>query len=166
MTIDVIVALITLIGTLAVLTWSIIDRSQSSFEERMSQATDFLTGGTQKRSAGIAIISSSRTRLAKKRETAWRAAMASLLCTQAIYLLEQSGEGDRPDEVLNLRRIIELLIRFDLQSPELAEASMLAERIKNDLKDTAKFPSGLNRAQVKGIVDSSPAISRWLGPAR
>jgi hypothetical protein len=84
---------------------------------------------------------------------------------QAIYLLEQSGEGDRPDEVLNLRRIIELLIAFDLQSPELVEASMLAERIKNDLKDTAKFSRGLNRAQIKGMIASSPAISEWLGLA-
>ena len=165
MTIDVIVALITLLGTLAVLTWNTIDRSQSSFEKRMSQAADFLTGGTQKRSAGIAIISSSRRRLTKSRETAWRTAMASLLCMQAIYLLEQSGEGDRPDEVLNLRRIIELLIAFDLQSPELVEASMLAERIKNDLKDTAKFSRGLNRAQIKGMIASSPAISEWLGLA-
>jgi hypothetical protein len=59
MSVDLIVAVITLLGTLIVLIWNVIDRSRSSFEERMSQATEFLTWETQRRSAGIAIISGS-----------------------------------------------------------------------------------------------------------
>lgn len=55
MSVDLIVALVTLLGTLIVLVWNVIDRSRSSFEDRMSQATEFLTGHTQRRSAGIAI---------------------------------------------------------------------------------------------------------------
>ncbi len=92
MSVDLIVALVTLLGTLIVLIWNIIDRSRSSFEDRMSQATEFLTGHTQRRSAGIAIISGSRGRLVRRRAATWRTAMILLLCTQAIYLLEQSGD--------------------------------------------------------------------------
>jgi hypothetical protein len=161
MNVDLIVALVTLLGTLIVLTWNIIDRSRSSFEERMSKATDFLTGGTQKRSAGIATISSSRKRLARHREVAWRTAIILLLCTQAIYLLEQSDEGDRPDEILNLRRIVELLIAFNFQSSEQVEGAMLAKRIKNDLQGASKRPGGLDRTQVKKMTTESPIIGEW-----
>jgi hypothetical protein len=161
-TVDVIVALFTLLGTLIVLTWNIIDRSRSSFEDRMSKATDFLTGGTQKRSAGIAIISGSRRRLTKRREVTWRTAMILLLCTQAIYLLEESGEGNRPDEILNLRRIIELLIVFNLQSLDQAEIAMLVQRVKDDLRGTSKPSRGLDQAEIKKMITKSPAISEWL----
>jgi hypothetical protein len=165
-TVDLTVALVTLLGTLIVLTWNIIDRSRSSFEDRMSIATDFLTGGTQKRSAGIAIISSSRARLSGHREVAWRTAIVLLLCTQAIYLLEQSGEGDRPDELLNLRRIIELLITFDSRPSGKDESAVLVMRIKDDLRGVSELSRGLNRAQVERMITGSPAISKWLGSSQ
>lgn len=165
MTVEVVVALITLLGTLIVLSWNIIDRSRSSFEDRMSQATDFLTGGTQKRSAGIAVISGSRRRLARRREVEWRIAMTLLLCTQAIYLLEQSGEGNGPDEILNLRRIIELLLTFNSQLLEQTEVAVLAQRIKDDLRGARKPSRGLDQAEIKIMITKSPAISEWLRPA-
>jgi hypothetical protein len=164
-TVDVIVALVTLLGTMIVLIWNIIDRGQSSFEERMSQATDLLTGGTQKRSAGIAIIASFRIRLARRRATSWRTAMTLLLCTQAIYLLEQSRDGDRPDELLNLRRIIELLIAFNFHSPNQYEIAVLAARIKGDLQGVGKLSQCLNRAKIDAIIAKSPAICAWLKAA-
>lgn len=164
MTVDVIVASVTLLGTLIVLIWNIIDRGQSSFEERMSQATDLLTGGTQKRSAGIAIISSFKIRIARRRATSWRTAITLLLCTQAIYLLEQSKEGGRPDELLNLRRIIELLITFNFHSPDQHEIAELAARIKNDLQGAGKISQCLNEAKIDAVI-KSPAICAWLKTA-
>ncbi len=165
MSVDLVVALITLLGTLIVLIWNIIDRSRSSFEERMSQATEFLTGKTQRRSAGIAIISGYSRRLTRRRKTTWRTAMILLLCTQAIYLLEQSGQGSRPDEILNLRRILELLLGFNFQSAKQVEITMLAQRIKDDLEGVNKSSKGLGRDEVRKMVTQSPTINKWVKPA-
>jgi len=165
MSADLIVALITLLGTLMVLIWNIIDRSRSSFEARMSQATEFLTGQTQRRSAGIAIISGFNRRLLRRRETTWRIAMILLLCAQAVYLLEQSDQGGRPDEILNLRRILELLLGFSFQSAEQVEITMLAQRIKSDLESASKSSKGLNREEVRMMATQSPIISEWTKPA-
>lgn len=162
MTADLTVALVTLLGTMIVLIWNAIDRNRSSFEDRMSQATDFLTGSTQRRSAGIAIISASRKRLGRRREVTWRTAMVLLLCTQAIYLLEQSGQGKRPDEIVNLRRIIELLIVFNRQTSGYTEATMLAQRVKNDLHGSIKLSTGLDQAELRKMVAQSPAIDKWI----
>jgi hypothetical protein len=166
MSVDLIVALITLLGTLIVLIWNVIDRSRSSFEERMSQATEFLTGQTQRRSAGIAIISGSSRRLVRRRETSWRIAMILLLCAQAIYLLEQSDQGSRPDEILNLRRILELLLGFGFQSAEQAEITMLAQRVKIDLEGANKSSKGFNRDEVRMMAAQSLAINEWVKPAK
>jgi hypothetical protein len=162
MSIDLIVALVTLLGTLIVLIWNIIDRNRSSFEDRMSQATEFLTGHTQRRSAGIAIISGSQRRLGKRRTATWRTAMILLLCTQAIYLLEQSRQGSRPDEILNMRRIIELLIGFNFQSSEQVQGAKLAQRIKDDLEGTSKSSKGLDHDEVQKVLTQSPVIKKWL----
>jgi len=131
----------------------------------MSQATEFLTGHTQRRSAGIAIISASRSRLTRRRGATWRTAMILLLCTQAIYLLEQSGEGSRPDEILNLRRIVELLLGFSFQSSEQVDIAMLAQRIQSVLKGTSKPSKGLDQVKVREMLAQSPAIKEWVGPA-
>jgi hypothetical protein len=90
---DVIVALPTMVGTLAVLIWNVLDRRRSAFDAQMRQAADFLTGQTQPRSAGIAIIEGARVRLLVRRESAWRTAIIGLLCTQALYQLERSEQG-------------------------------------------------------------------------
>jgi hypothetical protein len=77
MNVDLIVALVTLAGTLVVLIWNIIDRRQSEFDARMSQATELLTGKTQRRSAGIAIIEGAKDRL--RRRGMWRTERILLL---------------------------------------------------------------------------------------
>ena len=160
MNVDLIVALVTLAGTLIVLIWNFIDRSQSAFDNRMSQATELLTGHTQRRSAGIAIIEGAENRLRRRRT--WRTAMVGLLCAQAVYLLEWSEQGKRPDEILNLRRIILLLIDFKDMSPGQAEIADVSRRIRDDITSNEHRARGLGRGEVKTMVDESRAISDWV----
>jgi hypothetical protein len=119
---EVAAAWVALGGTVLVLIWNVVDRTQSAFDDRMSQATELLTGQTQRRSAGIAIIEGSQRRLIGSQRPltgwlirgnrAWPVALTGLLSAQAIYLLKSSGQGKRPDEILNLKRIMELLIEL------------------------------------------------------
>lgn len=119
---EVAAAWIALGGTVLALIWNIVDRTRSAFDDRMSQATELLTGQTQRRSAGIAIIEGSQRRLTGSQRPvikwfirgnrAWLVGLTGLLCAQAVYLLKSSGQGKRPDEILNLNRIITLLIKF------------------------------------------------------
>lgn len=104
-------ALIALSGTILVLMFNIYDRSRSASNDRMARATELLTGGSQPRSAGIAIMEGSCRMLkgSRFRHNAWREAAIGLLANQAVYLLERSAEGDRPDEIRNLQRIVGLL---------------------------------------------------------
>jgi hypothetical protein len=160
MNVDLIVALVTLVGTLAVLIWNIIDRRRSAFDDQMSQATDFLTGKTQRRSAGIAIIEGAKERL-KRQEGTWRTAMVGLLCTQAVYLLEWSEQGKRPDEILNLKRILKLLIVFKDQPSSQTEIADVGRR-QLDLKSAEQRSRGLDRTEIKKMVNKSPEISGWV----
>jgi hypothetical protein len=134
--VDAIVALAGLLSIVITLGWNIIDRSRSAFDDQMSQATRLLTGGTQNRSAGIAIIEGAEKRLQRWWRKTWRTAIVGLLCSQAVYLLERSGEQDRPDEVLNLRRLIELIIGFEGKSPDQADLiNNVRDRVKQRNKD-------------------------------
>jgi hypothetical protein len=163
MNVDLLVALVTLAGTLIVLIWNFIDRSQSAFDDRMSEATQLLTGHTQRRSAGIAIIEGATSRLGRRRT--WRAAMVGLLCAQAVYLLEWSEQGKRPDEMLNLKRIISLLIDFKDKSPGKVEIADVGRRIKDDICSDQERTRGLNRGEIKKMVDGSRVISDWVKQA-
>lgn len=163
MNVDLIVALVTLAGTLIVLIWNFIDRSQSAFDDRMSQATELLTGRTQRRSAGIAIIEGSKNRLRKRR--AWRTAMVGLLCTQAIYLLEWSEQGRRSDEILNLKRIMRLLIDLKDISPGQAEIAEIGQRIKDDISSDKERTRGLDRSEIKKMIYGSRVIGDWVNRA-
>jgi hypothetical protein len=119
---EVAAAWIALGGTVLALIWNIVDRTRSAFDDRMSQATELLTGQTQRRSAGIAIIEGSQRRLTGSQRPvircfirgnrAWLVGLTGLLCAQAVYLLKSSGQGKRPDEIFNLNRIMTLLIMF------------------------------------------------------
>lgn len=163
MNVDLIVALVTLAGTLVVLIWNIIDRRQSAFDARMSQATELLTGKTQRRSAGVAIIEGARGRL--RRRGMWRTAMIGLLCAQARYLLQSSGQGKRQDEILNLKRILLLLIGLGNESGLEAEVADIGRWIKDDLRSTEPRAIGVNRGEIEKMVNGSSVIRRWVGEA-
>lgn len=108
------------------------DRSRSSFDAQMMHATELLTGETQRRSAGVAILEGSIRRLRKaahprwlsKYFEGWRLATMGLLSNQVIYLLEVSQQGKRPDEKRNLERMIVLLGKLD--EPEKNEFHIAA----------------------------------------
>lgn len=133
-------AIIALCGTLLVLLFNIFDRSRSAFDDRMVKATELLTGGSQKRSAGIAIIEGARGRLTGSGfgGDAWRQAAIGLLFNQAVYLLECSSEGDRPDEIRNLQRIVGLLTALvkGREQPYLKDFKAVAESLTRSSSST------------------------------
>lgn len=137
-------------GTLIVLIYNMFDRSRSAFDELMSQATGLLTGKTQRRSAGIAIIEGSQRRLIRRKRT-WLVAVTGLLSSQAVYLLQSSRSGERQDEIFNLKRILELLIKFQSHLSDRAPFTELIEILKEPAEtgEPGKEDRGLNRSAIK-----------------
>ena len=72
-------------------------------EETFFHALDWLSGGTQKRNLGIAAVEGYWAKMRFRRLS------TPLLCNSAIYLLLHSDEGDSPNELNNLYRMMELL---------------------------------------------------------
>lgn len=96
------IALVVALGgwVLAAVTAWINYRSQTA--ATFFQALDWMSGGTQKRSIGIAAI-----------EGAWhnrrfRRLSTPLVCSSCIYLLLRSRQRDSADELSNLRRMMAL----------------------------------------------------------
>ena len=117
----VLAALIALCGTVVGLAIGFItaeiNRRQKA-DELFFRALDFLAGGSQKRNLGIAAI-----------ELYWRRKRhrdlcASLLAGSAVYLLQESkqgnaAQGDAAHEKLNLERIMAMIT--DLDAPKLRQ---------------------------------------------
>jgi hypothetical protein len=167
MSAEVAAAWVALGGTLIVLIYNIFDRNMSAFNDRMSQATDLLTGHTQRRSAGIAIIEGSQRRIIRSKRT-WLMAMTGLLCAQAVYLLKSSGQDKRQDEILNLKRIVELLIRFRRHLPDKTPFADVvgalqepAERKQPEKgEEPGEHDKGLDRSAIKTMFGND-IFDKW-----
>ncbi|SFR16987.1 hypothetical protein SAMN04488564_104485 [Lentzea waywayandensis] len=77
---------------------------QSKSEENYFRALDWMSGGTQKRNLGIAVIEGSWHKRRIRRIS------TPLLCSSVIYLLLRSSQHDAAHELNNLRRMMHLLV--------------------------------------------------------
>jgi hypothetical protein len=110
--------LIPLIATLITLRNGRIQQRRQAFDDQMLRAFDLMTGGSQKRSAGIAILEGRVSLLQRddSRSNDWRLAAIGHLRNQIVYLRDVSDHRDRADEVQNLERLEELLSKLDLHA--------------------------------------------------
>jgi hypothetical protein len=81
------------------------EREAERREQHLFDALRFFTGGTQERSAGIAVVE-----VYWPQVQALRGMLAPLLANQAIYLLNESGQGAKRHERHNLQRLMKLLL--------------------------------------------------------
>jgi hypothetical protein len=126
-----------------------IERTGDRKRATMLNALEHLTGGSQKRSVGIALI-----------EGMWydsqpfARAILPALVSQAVYLLLETKSGNQRHQFLNWVRIMRLILRVSPKAEyhdlycELAEA--LGQR-----SDEAAMPS-------VGIEIAPPTSRRWL----
>jgi hypothetical protein len=115
-------------------------------QDLLLNALGYLTGGTQKRSIGIAIIEGMWDSSKK-----FRSSLVPALTNQAVYLLLESGQGEARHEFHNWIRIMKLILRSAPKSEfhdlycELAEA--LSRRAEGD--------------DSKGISIPNVTAARW-----
>ncbi|MEU4313889.1 hypothetical protein [Nocardia sp. NPDC024068] len=76
---------------------------RTKVDETFFHALDWLSGGSQKRNLGIAVVESTWQR------RRFRRISTPLLCNSAVYLLLRTESRDSPNELNNLRRIMHLL---------------------------------------------------------
>ena len=101
------------------------DARLAQMQEHLFASLDFFSGRTQRRSIGIAVVKANWDRFPHLRPT-W----VSILVSQAIYLLTESGSHHKRHELQNLKDIVALLRRSD--------ASVSAED-RVDLKKAFEF---------------------------
>jgi hypothetical protein len=80
----------------------------TKLREMLFDSLQWFEGDTQKRSVGLAMVSA-----AWDKDADFRRVWANVLATQAIYLLAESKQGAREDELANLYRTMEILQRPD-----------------------------------------------------
>ena len=118
------------LGTVVVTT---ILSNREATNKRINHAFELLTGQTQRRSAGISMLSGG----VPKR---WQKQTAQLAATQAIYLLTQSLSGDRVDEKKNLDALFDLYVMYRSRPPGATTEEQLATLIEERLDDLQKEP--------------------------
>lgn len=87
----------------------------------------YLTGKTQARNVGIAVLQG-----LAPRSRQFRGAVVPLLANQAIYLLEESEQGSKAHEVENLRRIMSLAIGLT-KGRDLARRRVASDSMRSSL---------------------------------
>lgn len=143
-------------------------RRRADVDRQFLEAFDLLTGGTQRRSAGISLLEGL---LGKKDNFRWKAAMVNarwrlptirVLESQAIYLVEESDQGDRSDEVVNLDRIIALLTSYRKQGELVTLAQALERRLRDERRSTDKKKNP-NTVRVElGLSVGKEELNEWL----
>ncbi len=133
-------------------------------DQRMALAFELLTGHTQRRSAGIAILAGG---LPKR----WRRSALQLAASQAVYLLMKSDSGARPDEVSNLEGLVALLVENHVGSAEddNAQAKLcqaLSHRLHNtpESDEISSPPHGLHVPR-SALVDWADQLGCASSPA-
>lgn len=126
-----------------------IERSNARKRETMRNALEHLTGGSQKRSVGIALI-----------EGLWYdghpfdSAILPALVNQAIYLLLETKSGGRRHQIHNWLRIMDLILRV----PARPEFHDLYCELAEALKQRSEKPE----ISTMGIHISPPTSRSWL----
>ncbi|MCW2849738.1 MAG: hypothetical protein JWR90_3712 [Marmoricola sp.] len=153
--ISLVAALLTALISVVIATYGYLDRKAAAaergeqrYEDIVLRSLEYFTGGTQRRSVGVAVV-----------EGAWdnapnlRPIFVPLLVNQAIYLLEESKQKDAAHEQQNLSQIMKLLIRFK-QADELSPSNYqgLAEALQ---RRTAE------KVNDKGVTLSAENLRTW-----
>lgn len=127
----------------------LIERRSERNRETLLKALEHLTGGTQKRSVGIALI-----------EGLWynghpfhRAIMPALV-NQAVYLLLETESGGHRHQIHNWLRIMDLILRVP---PEKEFHTLYCE-----LADALTVRSEEKQMPAAGIAISPPTAQLWL----
>ncbi len=123
---------------------------QIKMREMLFDSLRWFEGDTQKRSVGLAMVSA-----AWDNDSDFRHVWTTVLATQAIYLLLESKQGSREDEVANLYRVMEILQRPDAQVDALT-AHQLTDALLRRLRTST------NRGVGPDTTDATVA-SRWRG---
>lgn len=128
---------------------NLIERRSERKRETMIKALEHLTGGTQKRSVGIALI-----------EGLWydghpfdRAIMPALV-SQAVYLLLETEGGSHRHEIFNWLRIMELILRVPAKAEYHNLYCEIADALLARIEET-QMPAA-------GIAITRPASKLWL----
>jgi len=123
-----------------------LERRDTKRQELVATAVDYLTGGTQKRSVGIALIEGMWNRLGRYHD-----ALVPALTNQAVYLLLHAKNSSSRHEMDNWLRIMALLTErtnlrvYGSRYGELANA--LEMRLDPDWKG--------------GLEMTKPQLRRW-----
>ena len=136
-----VVALVVALGgwVLAAVTTWINYRTQT--EATFYQALDWLSGGTQKRSIGIAAIEGSW------RRARFRRLSLPLLCSSSVYLLLSSNQRDSPQELTNLRRMMALVTNVTRVPPDYRLHYQLLLEALNEKGAKSDISLGLDIAE-------------------
>lgn len=130
------------------------ERFYQQRQQIMLRALEYLTGGSQKRSVGVALIEG----LSYKRHPYWRAILPALM-NQAVYLL-LATRSKASHQSQNFARIMILILRVPYKSEfqhyfiELIEA--LRTRSEHTMMDTGiEMPSPMAKYWIKKLADHS-----------
>lgn len=124
------------------------ERRSVRYEEVVLKSLEYFTGSSQRRNVGIAVV-----------EGAWneashlRPVFVPLLVNQAVYLLEESGQGEARHEVENLERIMSLVLDSARQNDlPVATYEPLVRSIERRQARTQPGP---------GVSVEGSKLSRW-----
>ncbi|MDR7255111.1 hypothetical protein J2X46_004113 [Nocardioides sp. BE266] len=155
--ISLVAALLTALISVVVATYGYLDRKAAAaergeqrYEDIVLKSLEYFTGGTQRRSVGVAVV-----------EGAWnnapnlRPIFVSLLASQAIYLLDESKQEDAAHEQQNLSQIMDLLVRFE-RAGELSHSNQvgLASALHRKVPDVVS---------KRGVTVSAGDLDAWKG---
>jgi hypothetical protein len=119
---------------------------QIKHDELFISVLDYFTGGSQKRSAGIAGLEF----IVKK--GGYGSEIIYLAISQTIYLISESGQGDAAHEALNLERLLKILIGRKIPSTERDEYNKISTALG------ARIGSS---QQGKGISVDKDKLIKW-----
>lgn len=132
-----VVAVVFGVMSLGLAALQMVQRDREVREARILDAFRYLTGKSQRRSAGIALLQGLEAPSPRL-----RAAIVPLLASQACYLLETSKQGGKSIEVQNLTRILTMLEehagRAGLPGPALTSLADVHESLRRRVAGEAE----------------------------
>lgn len=133
-----------------------IQRHQEVRANQLLDALGYLTGKTQARNVGIAILQG-----LAPRSRQFRGAVVPLLANQAIYLLEESGEGSKAHEVENLRRIMNLATGLST-GKDFVGRPYASESIRSSLRELRhSVDRKLDGRTAAGLTVDTDQLQAW-----
>jgi len=134
---------------------------QQKNDELFFNALGFLDGGSQKRNLGISAIEL----YWKKRRH--RKLCRSLLTGSAIYLLQESKQGDAAHELYNLKRIMDILLKENVhdvtfRADRAALFDAITSAIANNQNSHASNEKVVPMSEIEKIVEAESELHKLL----